>query len=458
MRGIIFLLIIAITAYATSPKTFNSFAKQYEENRKKLAVLKNHAYFKPYVKIFKTYENAIDTCYSVGYELDDAIDNKKGNCDVLKKVYLSKLRRLQKDKNGIEKIYVQALDYAMANDDTALFELLVSAPMKPLYKSRLTKKVLGYYKKQEKLQNIKLLDTLEDDLKLEEKSRQIFKQEQELYEEHLNVIKAEEARKLRLMTADKRVRNVVVSTEAFENGYHFIAENFNAYEVTIEIILKDMNNYMPSVSLPLVVELKAHTKVNILDVTQIDKHKKAWFKSQFSWAMGSYTAVHNDDYLYRLPFAKGQRVGISQGYHGNTSHKGLSAYAIDFQVVEGTPVYAARDGKVVALYKDSNEGGFSKRFRSKANYVVIEHDDRTLAKYYHLKKNGVFVHVGEQVHAGDKIGLSGNTGYSSGPHLHFSVSKVDEKTHKRAKTIPTLFKTKEGILREPKRSQYWSVI
>jgi len=458
MKYLILFLMSVFVLLAQTPQTFKNFADEYAKNQEQLAILKNHVYFKSHQQLFDTYTKSIENCFDVGYALDEAIKTKNGKCAVLKKKYLTSLRLLKNEKTDIEKIYVQALYYAMANDDIALFNLLITAPMHPLYTSRVKKKVLAYYKREQKLQGIALLDTLQMDMKLEVNSRRIAKSEIEVYEEQLSVIKAQEAKKLRLMTADKRTRNVIVSTQKFEGGYHFIAENLNAFEVTIELTLSQINNFEPSATLPLVVELKAGSKQSILDMTQIDKTKKAWFKSYFSWAMGSISAVHDDSYLYQLPFAKNSKVYISQGYHGAATHRGLSAYAIDFAVVEGTSVYAARSGKVVALHSSSNEGGFSKRFRSKANYIVIEHSDRTLGKYYHLKQYGVFVKVGDNVKQGDKIGLSGNTGYSSGPHLHFSVSKVDSKSHKRAQTIPTRFKAVERTFINASRGQTWSVL
>jgi murein DD-endopeptidase MepM/ murein hydrolase activator NlpD len=69
-----------------------------------------------------------------------------------------------------------------------------------------------------------------------------------------------------------------------------------------------------------------------------------------SW-MGDFDAVHNKDYVYSLPFEKDKSFVLSQGYDGKITHQ--NSYELDFTMVEGTPVYAAGDGKVILTKNDS---------------------------------------------------------------------------------------------------------
>ncbi|WP_419147628.1 M23 family metallopeptidase [Pseudoalteromonas 'SMAR'] len=124
---------------------------------------------------------------------------------------------------------------------------------------------------------------------------------------------------------------------------------------------------------------------------------------------------------YVLPY----EVGTAWDIYATTEHyrranNGVGTYAIDFVMPIGTKVIAARDGEVVSVqasYKDgSNED-------LKENYVFIKHSDGTIARYFHLTYDGVLVKPGEQVKAGEVIALSGNTGQSGGPHLHFDVQQ-----------------------------------
>mgnify|MGYP000197477343 CR=1 FL=1 len=57
------------------------------------------------------------------------------------------------------------------------------------------------------------------------------------------------------------------------------------------------------------------------------------------------------------------------------------------------------------------------------NYVFIQHQDGSVARYFHLTHNGALVEEGDKVNTGDVIALSGNTGQSGGPHLHFDVQQ-----------------------------------
>ena len=70
---------------------------------------------------------------------------------------------------------------------------------------------------------------------------------------------------------------------------------------------------------------------------------------------------------------------------------------------------------------------------------MIQHRDGTIGNYAHLLKQGVQVRVGQTVETGTMIGLSGNTGFSSGPHLHFSVFKT--RDGRQRESIAIRFRT-----------------
>lgn len=136
---------------------------------------------------------------------------------------------------------------------------------------------------------------------------------------------------------------------------------------------------------------------------------------------GSPNARPRDvEYGYPLQTAV---LDVQQAWYGRWSHDTPeNRHAVDFAVPEGTVVLAARDGTVMQA-----EGGFrdadpdDPAAEARANFIRILHDDGTMALYAHLDASGASVRAGERVRRGQRIGLSGSTGYSAGPHLHFVV-------------------------------------
>jgi len=126
-----------------------------------------------------------------------------------------------------------------------------------------------------------------------------------------------------------------------------------------------------------------------------------------------------DDSFFVLPYPIGESYTLIQGNDGQWGHQDATRYAFDFLMDVGTPIVAARAGRVVAVEERYEDGNHTP---GQENYIFIQHDDSTYSRYYHLTKDGVLVETGEQVEQGQKIGLSGNTGASAGPHLHFDVT------------------------------------
>ena len=171
------------------------------------------------------------------------------------------------------------------------------------------------------------------------------------------------------------------------------------------------------------------------------------------WTIGDKYAVHDDDHLYGLPYASGKSYRVLQGYGSRFSHTGLEEFAIDFDMPEGTSVHASRAG-VVARVEESNSIGCWRDGCGKyANYIVILHSDGTTGEYYHLRQDGALVDVGDSVARGQRIGLSGNTGHTTMPHLHFAVYRATEWGN--TQSIPVHFQSREGIITRPRRGAFY---
>ena len=109
---------------------------------------------------------------------------------------------------------------------------------------------------------------------------------------------------------------------------------------------------------------------------------------------------------------------ISSGFHRSS---GAYHGAIDFALPIGKPIYAVESGTVEAHNEGCPENGYINNPCGNygGNWVRIKHSANFKTKSLHLAK--VFVKTGEYVKRGQEIGLSGNSGSSTGPHLHFAV-------------------------------------
>ena len=153
-------------------------------------------------------------------------------------------------------------------------------------------------------------------------------------------------------------------------------------------------------------------------------------------------AIKDDtSYVYALPYESNESHLLIQGYFSRFSHKERAA--LDFIMKKGTKILAARGGIVVRVKEDGDKGGWNKKYRPYGNLIVIQHADGSRAGYWHLQQNGALVNVGDTVHRGQVIGLSGKTGYTALPHLHFLVWTFNNRGDWQQ--VPTRFETSKGI-------------
>lgn len=190
--------------------------------------------------------------------------------------------------------------------------------------------------------------------------------------------------------------------------------------VQVSVGLTESTNVVSEPRLPQTVVLGANEDRVLSRIRRADERLAGGFKLEFDAVPGD-PAARAQDADYRLPL--GGTYRIDQGFGGSFSHTDeQSRYAIDLNVDEGTPVLAAREGTVMQVENDFYGAGLNKeKFASRANVVRVLHSDGTMAVYAHLKPESVVVQTGRHVYVGTKLGESGNTGFSTGPHLHFCV-------------------------------------
>lgn len=152
-------------------------------------------------------------------------------------------------------------------------------------------------------------------------------------------------------------------------------------------------------------------------------------------------------------------VFIGQGFNSKHTHRAFpefgidASYSLDFPLAEGTPIIAAREG-IVTLVKDDSSLNYSgldpttgNEAAKQTNLIEICHKDGTFASYHHIQQNGAQVVVGQEVKQSTPIALSGNTGWSTQPHLHFMVYEKNSGGL-IVKTIPIRFSNFQGPLED----------
>jgi murein DD-endopeptidase MepM/ murein hydrolase activator NlpD len=233
---------------------------------------------------------------------------------------------------------------------------------------------------------------------------------------------------------------VRVIREEQANEAHLYIQNDGIVDATISFKFDLDNARLDHRTRTLIIG--SGERVRAFTVTR-KKTDKPWrYQYRYRWRWGHPDARHDKSFVYRLPFGQGTSVFVGQGFKGTFSHGDEQKYAIDWTVPVGTPVHAARGGLVVAVESRYSRGGTSANFLNAANYIVVKHDDGTFGNYLHFMKDGVAVQVGQTISTGELIGYSGNTGFSTEPHLHFHVYEPDDGW--KSEPVKIKFTTREG--------------
>ncbi|HUU83313.1 MAG TPA: peptidoglycan DD-metalloendopeptidase family protein [Phycisphaerae bacterium] len=130
---------------------------------------------------------------------------------------------------------------------------------------------------------------------------------------------------------------------------------------------------------------------------------------------------------FYVPWGVGESRTTGQANNGEFSHQdpetGEPRYAWDYTIDIGTPILAVEAGRVVQIVSDvpNNAEGETGSIESPANLVQIDHGNGFQSLYAHLDQFGVAVEPGQLVYRGQYLGRSGNSGYATGPHLHYEM-------------------------------------
>lgn len=261
------------------------------------------------------------------------------------------------------------------------------------------------------------------------------------------------------------MKNVLAFILIIQSAFYFSQKNIKMYPErkgdTLIYYADNQEIYPVSMVFSGQPEIENLKKPEIFKTTQVIPAKTTKYKVTYfvvndqkkSWKlkkMPNYKSYKGDitiknydkNYVYDLPFRKGKALWIHQGYNGSFSHQNENS--LDFIMPEGTEVLAAREGMVIDIVQNNNQSCPTRNCAPYGNYISILHSDGTIAEYFHLQQNGAKVKVGETVVKSQPIAWSGNTGWSSGPHLHFVTFLPSPTADKNRLTVKTLFKTGHG--------------
>lgn len=213
-------------------------------------------------------------------------------------------------------------------------------------------------------------------------------------------------------------REVKLETQKHAAGETLLVNNQLFAPVEIELRLDRLENAGGVPDKPIRWVLPPRSKIRLVTLAPVDARKPMHYQARLRTALGDPRLLPVR-YDYPLPW-RGGPFKLTQGANGRYSHftpKGR--YAMDIAMPEGTPILAARAGMVVSI--ENNQSGRGNN--PSGNFVRILHDDGTMGVYLHLMRGSVSAQAGQRVEVGSSIARSGNTGNSTGAHLHFVVQR-----------------------------------
>ena len=225
--------------------------------------------------------------------------------------------------------------------------------------------------------------------------------------------------------------------------------------IEIEIVFSQHENVKAIPALPQKFVIAPGISQPLFGIGAINEYQGWRYALNYRFSLGEPSARHDPQATYYPPFVSYRKFQITQAFNGQFSHTDeQNKYAVDLSMPEGSEVHAARAGVVMVLENDFFKGGTDKQaYKTRANSIRILHDDGSMAVYAHLQVERAQVYEGMRVEAGQLIAYSGNTGFSSGPHLHFAV-QVNQGM--KLVSVPFRFSDVHGKAAEPKAGQWLS--
>lgn len=250
---------------------------------------------------------------------------------------------------------------------------------------------------------------------------------------------AEQTVEIRALPTGSKPPTVSITTRITDHELQFVARNEYFAHVEVVLALDEFTNVeSPAADQAMRWVLEPRSELEIMTLAASGGDQAPAVKFRYLSLHGDPRSQHAPRRPYRAPFAVASDHNVTQAFPLGVTHNTTdSRYAVDFAMPVGTDIHAARGGVVFEVASTNFRGGTDREGDAPAaNIVRILHDDGTHAVYAHLNWNSIRVQPGDEVERGEYIADSGNTGFSSGPHLHFAVLK---NVGMRIDSVPVTF-------------------
>ncbi len=233
---------------------------------------------------------------------------------------------------------------------------------------------------------------------------------------------------------------IEINAQQTIDGFVLHATNLEYSAVSVKLKL-NLKNLSSSKGDEFIAVIPNNTvQFAIAELNKLNEYAGYSYSYDVTSTFGDVTIdSYDSNYKYSLPFDKGKEFQLQQGYFGKYTHQ--NERSLDIEMPIGTNVCAARKGIIIKQVDGNNSYCSKPSCTNFNNYIDILHDDGTIANYSHLKYKSCKFKVGDSVNEGDFIAESDQTGYTSGPHLHFVVYLP---AFENRKSLPTLFKINNG--------------
>jgi murein DD-endopeptidase MepM/ murein hydrolase activator NlpD len=224
--------------------------------------------------------------------------------------------------------------------------------------------------------------------------------------------------KFREAMVERIERQVRLEVKKGKGSATFMVRNDLYGPVEVELKLSKLRNVRGLTPSSIRRVIPARSSMSLLVLNADQPGKPLSYAQSFASSLGDPQG-QTQGYRYPFPWLGGP-FRLTQGPNGQYSHFGAKGrYAMDIAMPEGTPIIAARAGTVIKVENNQNNRGENPA----GNFVRILHEDGTMGVYLHLMRGSVSVKEGQHVAVGSALARSGNTGNSTGPHLHFVVQR-----------------------------------